>query len=46
MINTEETKTYSAPRVKTVEISSLGLICQSGGINNMAIDPDGGDDFE
>ena len=30
MINTEEKQTYASPRVKTVEIRSHGIICQSG----------------
>ncbi|MCQ2179550.1 MAG: hypothetical protein MJY91_05575 [Bacteroidales bacterium] len=46
MINTEEKQTYASPRVKTVEISALAIICQSGDINSMTIDPDGGDYFE
>ena len=46
MINTEEKQNYTSPRVKTVEISALAIICQSGEINDMTVDPDGGDYFE
>ena len=35
-----------SPRVKTVEIKAQAIICQSGGINSMAIDEeDGGESF-
>lgn len=37
---------YVPPQVKTVEIKAQAIICQSGGIDNMTIDPDGGEDFE
>lgn len=37
---------YVSPEVKTVEIKTQVIICQSGGINNMTIDEDGGEDFE
>lgn len=42
----EQQSLYVSPQVKTVEISAQTIICQSGGINSMTIDPDGGDDFE
>lgn len=37
---------YVSPEVKTVEIKAQAIVCQSGGINSMTIDPDGGEDFE
>ena len=42
----EEQTLYVSPKVKTVEIKAQAIICQSGGINSMTIDPDGGEDFE
>ena len=37
---------YVSPKVKTVEIKAQAIICQSGGINSMAIDEeDGGESF-
>lgn len=36
---------YVSPQVKTIEIAAQAIICQSGGINGMNIDPDGGDSF-
>ena len=42
----EQQQIYVSPKVKTVEISSQGIICQSGEINSMIIDPDGGEVFE
>ena len=37
---------YVSPEVKTVEIKAQAIVCQSGGINSMTIDPDGGEEFE
>ena len=45
MVN-EQKKLYVSPEVKTVEIKAQAIVCQSGGINSMTIDPDGGEDFE
>lgn len=42
----EKQTLYVSPQVKTVEINARAIICQSGGINSMYIDEDGGDDFE
>lgn len=42
----EQQTLYVSPQVKTVEIKTQAIICQSGGINNMTIDGDGGDYFE
>ena len=42
----EQQTIYVSPKVKTVEIMAQAIICQSGGINSMSIDEDGGDDFE
>lgn len=39
-------KDYNAPRAKVIEVSMQNVLCQSGGINNMSIDEDGGADFE
>ena len=43
----EEKQTlYVSPQVKTVEIKTQAIICQSGGINSMSIDEeDGGELF-
>lgn len=46
MINIEEKTTYVSPRVMTVDVREQAVLCLSGGINDMTIDPDGGDDFE
>ncbi len=45
MVN-EQKDFYVSPEVKTVEIKAQAIVCQSGGINSMTIDPDGGEDFE
>ncbi len=45
MVN-EQKDLYVSPEVKTVEIKAQAIVCQSGGINSMTIDPDGGEDFE
>ena len=38
---------YVSPKVKTVEIKTQAIICQSvSGINSMEIDSDGGNAFE
>lgn len=37
---------YVTPTAKTVEINALGIICQSGGINDMTVDPDAGEAFQ
>ena len=42
----EQQTLYVSPQVKTVEIKAQAIICQSGGINSMSIDEDGGSDFE
>ena len=42
----EQQTLYVSPQVKTVEIKAQAIVCQSGGINSMTIDPDGGEDFE
>lgn len=39
-------KDYNAPRAKVIEVSIQNVLCQSGGINGMSIDPDAGEDFE
>lgn len=36
---------YVSPYLKTVEFKSDALICQSGGINRMNLDDDGGEAF-
>lgn len=46
MIYTEEKQIYASPVVKTMEVGARAVLCQSGGINSMTIDPDGGEDFE
>ena len=45
MVN-EQKDFYVSPEVKTVEIKAQAIVCQSGGINSMTIDPDGGEEFE
>ena len=45
MVN-EQIDFYVSSEVKTVEIKAQAIVCQSGGINSMTIDPDGGEDFE
>ena len=45
MVN-EQKNLYVSPEVKTVEIKARAIVCQSGNINSMTIDPDGGEDFE
>ena len=45
MVN-EQKDLYVSPEVKTVEIKGQAIICQSGGIDSMTIDPDGGEEFE
>lgn len=46
MIYTEEKQIYASPVVKTVEAGARAVLCLSGGINNMDVDPDGGENFE
>lgn len=43
----EQQSPYVSPKVKTVEIKTQAIICQSvSGINSMEIDSDGGNAFE
>ena len=45
MTNKEQQPIYVSPKVKTVEIKTQAIICQSGGIDNMQRDEDGGELF-
>lgn len=43
---TDSKEIYKAPKIKEVYVNVQGVLCQSGGINSMSIDEDGGNDFE
>ena len=45
MTKKEQQPIYVSPKVKTVEIKTQAIICQSGGIDNMQRDGDGGELF-
>lgn len=36
---------YVPASVKVIEVTAQRIICQSGGIDNMTVDPDGGNLF-
>lgn len=42
---TDSQKAYKAPQAKVIEVNIPGVLCQSGGINDLGIDPDGGGSF-
>ena len=41
----EERMTYVSPMVKTIELKIGAMLCQSGGIDKMQRDDDGGSAF-
>lgn len=44
--NTQERQEYVPAKVTMIEVTTHAVLCQSGGISGMTIDPDGGEDFE
>ena len=42
---TPERQMYVPASVKVIEVSARRVLCQSGGINDMIIDEDGGNAF-
>ncbi len=45
MTKKEQQQIYVSPKVKTIEIKTQAIICQSGGIDNMQRDDDEGELF-
>lgn len=45
MTKIEQQPIYVSPQVKTLEIKTHAILCQSGGIDNMWRDDDGGELF-
>ncbi|MCQ2151698.1 MAG: hypothetical protein MJY70_01420 [Bacteroidales bacterium] len=45
MAKKEKQSVYVSPMVETIELKSRAMLCQSGGINDMQKDEDGGGAF-
>lgn len=45
MTKKENQLIYVSPDVRTIEIATQAIICQSGGITDMTVGEDGGESF-